>query len=104
MCRGDGHPAYTGALIVGAKCRADLGKKNAWNLMGIRRKSGSVQYLVFRVVTASDRGLKHVFLTDKGTWTSRKALARKGTFSIMKRVILKLKAAYPDLILEQCGD
>jgi len=72
--------------------------------MAIRRKSGSLLYLIFRIVAASDRKTKPVFLTDEDKWSPRRAYARKGTFTAMKSVVSKLKADFPDLILEQCRD
>ena len=72
--------------------------------MVILGKSGSVLYLIFRIVAASDRKTKTVFLTDEGKWSSRRAFARRGTLTTMKSVVSKLKSDFPDLILERCRD
>jgi hypothetical protein len=65
------------------------------------RKSDSDRYLIFRIEEVAGLESRPVFLSEKNKWTSRRALAKKGSLSHMKDLVAKLKKSFPDLILEQ---
>lgn len=72
--------------------------------MGNQKDSFPARYLIFRLEEGAGPKSKPVFLTGKSTWSSNRALARRGTLSAMKALIAKLKDTFPDLILEQCRE
>lgn len=59
------------------------------------------RFVLFRMKTS--RGLKTIrlYFTLTLTWSRNKDLAQSGTYATMKSMMIKMKGAFPDLIIEE---